>query len=466
MGSITSAGVGSGLDLESIISALVNAEAQPKAVALNRQEANFQTKLSGLGALKSALSKFNDAVAKLTKLEDFQKVKATSSDTTILTGTATTSALAGKYTITVDALATGSRLETPAAQEFANSSALVAPTLTGTEQVVFKVGATEKFRIDVTATTTLTQLRTAINAAGTSSGISASIVNTGTGSRLVINSTTTGVGNTLEVSAANAGATADLAKILSSSAGGNLLTQASTDASITLDNITVTSSSNTFTDIVDGVTLTVSKKTVAGSPATLTVANDTATVSSALKSLTDSFNELVKTFKALGSVAEGATGPLVGDAQLRQIESRLRTALGQTVATGGLFTNLSELGITTKKDGTLNLDTAKADKALNSGFLDVGKVFAGTGGVATSLKTSLDSYLGTGGTLTTRETSLQSQIEDIDKQRDQLDYRIGQLESRLRKQFASLDSLVATLNSTSLYLAQNLPKITTNTSKK
>ncbi|MBI2380963.1 MAG: flagellar filament capping protein FliD [Gammaproteobacteria bacterium] len=454
MGSITSAGVGSGLPLDSIIQSLVNAEAQPKLLALNRKEANLQTTLSAVGALKSAVSKFNDAVKKLSVLSDFQKVKATSSDTASATASATTSALAGTYNIVVNTLAKGSRAESAAT--FSNSSSIVAAGLAGTGTLTFTVGASN-FTVDVTNTTTFAELRTAINDKGTTLGVTASIVNTGNGSTLVLNSSTTGVGNSLAVT--NNDANLDIVSTVPTGATAGLnVTQSSQNAQVTFDGIPIISTTNTFTDIVDGVTLTTTKESAAGTSLTLTVANDTGAISTNVKGLVDSFNEMLKLFKQLGSASGGAAGPLVGDALLRQIESRARAELGKTFSTGGDFDTLAELGVATNRDGTLSLDSSKLSTALDKEFLKIGEFFAGATGLAASLSTTLNGYISSTGSIAGRETSLQTQLRGVAKDRENLDFRIQQLEARLRKQYAALDSLVARLNSTGSFLTQNLTK--------
>lgn len=474
MGSITSAGTGSGLPIDTIIQSLVNAEQQPQTQLLDIRQATLQTTLSAVGNLKSALSTFQDSVSKLTTLSDFQKFTATSTDTKKATATATTGAIAGTYSITVDNLASGSRLESSGS--FTDSSALVASGLAATANLTFTAG-TASFSVSVDSTTTLAQLRDAVNSAGSSAGVTATIVNTGSGSKLVFNSSKTGNGNTLSVSNDDAllnGVSSVVTDEDPGTAGvqgtaGLTVAQSSQDAQVSLNGITITSATNTFADIVDGVTLTAVAKTDAGSPISITVGRDTKTLSSAIKSLVDGFNTAYKTLKALGQSSANAdgsvsAGPLAGDSQLRQIEARIRSVLSTTVSGVGKYSNLAQLGITTNRDGTLSLDSTKLDAAVSNDADGVAQLFAGTKGIAKTLDDTLGQYVDSTGTLSSREQSIQGQLRDVDKSREDLSYRISQLKDRLTRQYSALDSLVAGLNSTGSYLTQQLSKLSSSSS--
>lgn len=452
MGGISISNIGSGLQIDQIIEATINAESTPATNALNRREANAQATLSGLGSLKAALSKFNDAVVKLTDINTFNKVKATSSDSKYLGSSAGTTATAGTYNIDVNQLARGSRLESGIGV-FTSSTDLV-----GQGQLSFAVGSTN-FTVDVVSTDTLADLRNKINTAGASAGVNANIVNTGTDVRLVLTSKTTGDNKTLTVT--NNDASLDNVSTALTTA------QTAQSAKITVDGIEVTSETNTFTNAVSDLTFVAIKETEVGKPVTVTVGNDKDSVTTQVKALVDSFNELIKTVSDLGKTkaVEGSngtqfeTGLLSGDALVRRVDAQLRSILGGKYDTGGTLTNLQELGIKTKRDGTLELDTGKLSAALDNNYADVGKLFTDEKGISKSLGNALNTYISSTGVISNRQLSLQNQIKGITDERTRLAYRISQLETRLRKQYTALDGLVAGLNNTGTFLSQQLSKL-------
>lgn len=192
-------GVGSGIDIDSIVTALVNAEKAPKTLQLDRLEKTTTSRFSALGTLKGSLSALQTSIQGLNKSSIFDSRTASSTSTSVLTAKASTSAIAGKYSVQVQQLASGSKV---GLQSVASSSAKFnSGTLT------ISAGSSS-FEVDVTAANnTLAGLRDSINAEGKSAGISATIVSDSSGSRLVLSSGKTGEGNDIKVMASEDGVT-------------------------------------------------------------------------------------------------------------------------------------------------------------------------------------------------------------------------------------------------------------------
>ena len=396
---ISSAGLGSGLDVNGIVTQLMAVERRPLAV-LDTKEAKYQTQLTAYGSLKGALSSFQSAVAALANPAKFSAATASLADTTVATATASSAAVAGNYTIEVKTLAQAQKLKS--AGFAATSTALGSGTLT------FQFG---KYELDGSITlnpdkaartvtidssqSSLAGVRDAINAANI--GVSASIVNDGasTGNRLVIASKDSGLANALKITVADADLTnTDMAGLsqlaYDASTGGTVnLTQtvAAQDASVVIDGIAIAKPSNTLTDAIQGVTLNLTK---ANTPATttLTVARDTAGIQAAAQSFVKAYNDLNKTITDLSKydAANKRSSTLTGDATVRSLQSQLRGVFNTALATaGGGLSTLSDIGIGFQKDGTLKLDSVKLNAVLADPSRDVSTLFAAVGKPTDSL---------------------------------------------------------------------------------
>jgi len=393
MTTISSAGIGSGLDVESIVTALVNAEKGP-LTSVTTQISSYQTKLSAYGTLKSALSSFQSSLSSLVSATKFSAQTATSSDTSIFTATATGKATAGDYSINVTQLAQAQKLS---ASGFSSTSDTVG---TGTLSISFgtysstgntftantgKTGAT--ITIDST-NNTLSGVRDAINAAGID--VTASIVNDGTTNRLVITSKTTGEASSLKISVTDDDGTSSDASGLSqlaydptstSGSGKNMTElQAAKNALLTIDGISISKATNTISDALEGVTLNLLKVSD-GDTINLNVERDSDTITKSVQAFVDAYNTLNSKITSLTKYdAETETkGELLGDATTRSISMQLKSMVTQTISNNGTLTSLSQIGVGFQRDGTLALDTDKLDDAIENNFSDIASLFAATG---------------------------------------------------------------------------------------
>ena len=442
MATITSsAGV---LDVSSLVSQLVSADRAPVENRLNLRESTARTTLSALGIFKSAMSSFQTAVNSLKgSSSGLGKLATASSTPTLFTSSAGTGAVAGSFGVEVKQLARAGKIATDA---YAS-----ADTVVGNGTVTVSAGA-ESFNVVLAdGSNSLADLRDKINAATDNTGISATILNETGGARLVLTSRSTGVANAVSLS--SAAETGGAAFITTSSV------QTALDAEVEIDGFPYTSASNTIDKAVDGVTINLLKAEV-GTVGTLTLSLDASSSSSAVESLVKSYNALFATV-ATYSKYDASTkiaGPLMGDASVRTAMQQVRSVLGSS-ATGGDFTLLSQLGVTTQADGSLKLDSSKLSSALQADPDGVKAMFAGTEGYATRLSTLLDGVLGSGGRIEAGTQSLQARLDDISDRRDALDLRMEAAQRRYLKQFTALDSLLGQLSSTSNYLTQQLANL-------
>jgi len=393
---LSSPGVGSGLDINNLVSQLMGLERRP-LLALDTKEAKYQAQLTAYGSLKGALSSFQSAVAALASPAKFSGAKASLADTTIATVSMSANATAGEYALEVQTLAQAHKLKS-------GSFATTADTVgTGTLSIQFGTYSggsftpnADKAAASITidsSKSSLVGVRDAINAAN--AGVSASIVNDGSSYRLVIASKDTGLANALKITASdddgNHTDNAGLSRLVYDAATGGTtnLTQtvAAQNAVAVIDGITVSKASNTFSDAIEGVTLTLLKANTPGTT-TLSVSRDTAGVQASVQSFVKAYNDLNKTLVDLSKydAANKRASTLTGDATVRSIQAQLRGLFNTALTSaGGGLTTLSDIGIAFQVDGTLKLDSARLSAMLSDPTKDISTLFAAVGKPTDSL---------------------------------------------------------------------------------
>lgn len=408
---LSSAGIGSGLDVNSIISQLMALEQRP-LTALASKEAKYQSQLSAYGSLKGALSTFQSAAASLASPTKFSALKASVADSTIATVSVAASATPGSHSIEVQTLAQ--------AQKLASAAHAATNTAIGTGKLTISFGTynadtftanADKASAEITigaGQNSLTGIRDAINAAD--AGVSAAIINDGTGYRLTVSSKDSGTENAIRIAVTdddaahtdNAGLSQVAFDARTVSGVTNLTeTVAAKDAVVVIDGITVTKSSNTISDALEGVTLSLLKENL-GSTTTLSIAKDVAGVQSSIQSFVKAYNDLNTTIVNLTKYdAETKKASLLtGESTVRTLQSQLRGLFNTplSIAAGGL-TSLSDVGITFQTDGTLKLDSTKLTAALNDPSKDVSTLFAQvakpTGSLVSLVATTASTQAGT-----------------------------------------------------------------------
>ncbi|MCQ4276327.1 flagellar filament capping protein FliD [Stutzerimonas degradans] len=477
-------GIGSGIDIDSIVASMVAAERAPKETQLATLEKKTTTQITAVGALKGAISDFQTALGALNKPELFQARSATSSKSDLVGVTATTTAGAGSYQLEVKSLASSSKVALAA---IPNTAEAPARFTSGTFEVSLGVpgippapNTKESFSVTIDENNnTLAGVRDAINTAGKDMGVSATIVTDEYGSRLVLSSGKTGAGRDITVTATGAdepGLIGLSALNFDGTSGtgkdARVLTSAQS-AELYVDGLKVISETNKVDGAIEGVTLDLKAKTVANEPLTIAVAEDKAGVKKHIQSFVDSYNKLIGVINAqtkvtaVGDDKAPLTGALVGDATARTLLNTIRNELVNVQGDGALRA-LTDIGITTQKDGALAIDSAKLDKAMASNFGELSGLFTGDKGLASRLDAKLKPYTETGGILEQRNKAMTETITKIDDQKEALTRRITSLQERLYKQFNAMDLLVGQLSNTSSSLLaslENLPWAANNSKK-
>lgn len=446
--------VGLGLDINSLVSQLVQAEAAAPSARLNRREAVLNYELSALGQLKSALSEFQGKLSGLLKPESFQQRSASSGNKDLFTVTANNDAVAGSHNVEVVRLASAHKVISGG---FDGNEAVV-----GSGTLTLKVGA-DSIEISIDeSNNTLTGIRDAINAAEISPKVSATIVHVdegeGTVSKLVLTSGATGTANQIELSVSEDATAPGLGRL----AQENLtVIDAAEDALIRVDGQNVTRSSNTISDAIEGVTISL-LKAEEGTKASLSVQLDRAAAKKNVTAFVEGYNKLVSALRSLTKfdADKNEAGPLNGDATVRNISSQLQRELGlRAPGAAAGFQTLAEIGITTERDGTLKVDSSKLDKAFDHDYDQIGQLFAGENGLAVRLDGMFKELLDSDGALEARISGMQDRSKDIAKDRERLELRLEQTERRYRAQFTALDMLLAQLQSSSDFLSQQLKNL-------
>lgn len=451
-------GIGSGMDIDTMVKTLVAAEKAPKAAQLQRLETANTTKITALGTLRNSLSSFQTALKDLNDPKLFENRSGKSSNTDLLTVTATKTAQAGTFAVKVQQLATGSKSATAVLESDFKTAAA--------GQLKVKIGADDEgTNIDIPQGATLNEVREAINTAMKDKGVTANLLtDPSTGdTRLVLSSSNTGAGKDVMIEGGddnplNIGS----GSVVGSGAG---VLEASQNAKFSVDGLALESATNKVEGAIPDVTLNLvaadKDKTT-----TVTVAQDVSGVSANVKKFVDAYNALIKTTSSLTKVTkvgeEGTplTGGLVGDSSVRNILSGLQSEL--ISAGGGDVRLLSQLGITTKQDGTLEINDDKLKTALNENFDAVGKFFTGDDGLMARLSSRVEGFNQTGGILAQRVSGLEASNIDVKDQREKLELRVKSMTDRLYAQFNAMDSMVAQLTSTSNSLTSalsNLPGV-------
>lgn len=472
MATISSLGIGSGLDIESIISKLVAIERQP-IDQLQTQATTLQTQLSTYGKLQSGLSALRDAASALTRASTWQATTGTTSDATSVGVTTDTTSRAGRYSVEVQHLASS---QSNVTTNFASADALVGEGTLHIQLGRWSADGSTFTPRDGSATVdidmgppaqSLAQLRDKINASA--SGVVASVLTDANGARLVLRSADTGELNGFKVGVTDSdGNNSDgvglSALAFDPSAGILTMAQAlaAANASATINGLSVSSASNTLNNVVDGLTLTLSNTTTA--PVNVDVAPDKESQRKAIDAFVKAYNDLNSQIADATKydAANKKAGALQGDSAAISIRSQMRALIGATSGASATFTRLADVGFDVQGDGSIKLDETKLANGL-ANLAEMSKLFANNdtetpsnSGIATQLRALADRFLGIDGSLSARQDGLRKRIDLNQDRQDQLETRISMVEARLRAQYTALDKQMATLTSLSGYVTQQI----------
>lgn len=450
MASYSSLGIGAGVDLQGMLSKIMDAERIPLTM-LESKISTTEAKISAWGSLKSTLSSLETKATALSFESSLVRRSATAVDTTIVSATANYNAAAGTYGIEVTQLASAQKSFTA---EYAAGTTFDQGDLTFTV-----ANETKTVSLTDQATYTLEEVAAGINKAKI--GVTATVISTATGQRMVLSGNNTGADNSFGLSSAMtaSGGQDSLGSFDTTTAG--LAWADAKDALMKIDGIDVKSSTNTFSTSVSGLAITAS----AVGSTTLTVATDNSAIVSAVQEFVDAFNAVVDNIKN-NSTYDATTkvgGLFSGDSTARTILDRLNSA--RTTEPAGVadsqYKALSDLGISIQSNGKLSLDSAQLTAALGE---NPGDVITTLNAYGAAFGDTLTSFQGANGIVSTRVTGLNTTATRLADNKEALELRLELVEKRYRAQFTALDTLVSSMSTTSSYLTQTFAALSASSS--
>lgn len=477
MASITALGTGSGIDLESMVTKLMDVERLSFTRVQNRQK-SVESEISGLGQLSNALSSVQTAAKDLlpasstaSMKDTFTTYKASVVNEKVASATLKSGVknpATGGYSLEVEQLASSHRLVTKAGAEnkIENAGTLKIEIGSLSEKdgkKTFSANGAKTLEIEVKKDASLSDIRDAINKAN--GGVSATIIKGSGGEQLVLSSKDTGLDNVMKISGlenfAFDPAAADSAtnKMSDSASDGGAAAQ---NAKLSINGIAAESSSNVVENVLDGISLTL-YGTNKGDPTTVSVSVDNSTkITESLDAFVTSFNASAKIISDLGKYDQetGETGLLQGRAILRNSKTQLTKLIsGNNGIAGSEYQNLASIGVSFSKTGELQLDSSMLKTALNRDYDGVMGLVQNT---FKGLDSGVDKMIATDGTVTKSTESTNKILSQLKEQESTLNTRLNNIESRYRKQFTSLDSLVSSWNNISSYISQLVDSMNAN----
>jgi flagellar hook-associated protein 2 len=453
-GTISSGGIGSGLNVSQIVTALMDAEKGPLN-SINKSISIDNAQISAYGSISSQISSFQSSITGLITPSTIKATTASSSSTSALTVSNDGAALAGEYKISVTRLA---------APEVITSD-IESSEFTSTNSSIGNAGSLSILGTTITPTTyTVAGIVEAINSANIS-GVSATIINRGTSTAPDYQIRIT---NTSGTSAA-----IDYSDFADDGLEFQTTTAITALLTINGDPVEIERSSNTITDLIPGLTINL----VGTGDSTITVAQDNNALSAKISAFVTAFNTLDKSLKDISSydVATKKGAALYGDAAMNSLRREIRSIVTSTLddVSATSYNRLSQVGVSFKSDGTLSLDNTTLNTAISANFNKVASLFSGTGnstddselqGFAYQLNKLLTTATGIDGLITNRKSSLQTEIRRLQARADQEQLRLADLQQMYQRQYTALDRTVASLNSMSSYLTNQFDAMS-NTQK-
>ncbi len=440
-----SLGAGSGIDTRSLVKDLANASRAPKVELFDTRTRAVQARISAVAQARSDLESFTASLSDLVAGGTIE-TQPTTSNNAIVTAAAVPGVRLSRRAdeIIVNQLA---RSQTSVSAFIANDASPV-----GQGELKLSVGGQDFAIIVGPGNDSLGGMASAINASG--SGVSASVRNDGSGTRLVLKG---------ETGAAKAFTLTQLSgnpalAAYTSQSGGLIVSQPAQDASFTVDGIAFSRSSNSVSDAIPGLSLTL-KKAVPGEAVAISGDRPTALLRQTIGDFVSVYNGLKRTIAA----ARTATG---GDGGLRSLDLQLSALIDTGITSDTSINSLSDLGIKTNRDGSIGLNTEQFDTVLRTNPDAVEALFSPTRdashtaitdpGIAASLKALNDRATGGGGTLDGLKLRLDKEAAELAKNRARMEEREAAYQSRLERQFGTMDARIAGLRATQTYLEQQI----------
>jgi len=429
------------IDFNLVLNSIMAQASQP-LTALQTRQSTLQSQITTFGTLTSRITSLESAASALGDPDSVNAFAGTSSDSTAIGVAVGAGAVAGDYDVVVNELARAQVTASASSAPDANTTVVASGgTLT--------IGGVA---VAVAGDVTLQQLADTINDTE-GIGVNAAVIRTGAASyRLVLTGKASGEDNAFTISN---GLSGGLGVTFTDTNGDNVSGDSpednavqATNASLLVNNIAVTGSSNVFEDVIPGVTITALKK----DPATTVrvgVATDSTSLEAKVEEFITAYNDIVKFAGEQNAAAvEGKAGAIGRDPLLRQLRSRLRTELLGEHGSGDVK-RLSEVGIEFTSTGTLKLNTAAFRAAIADGPATVQELFAGTGGVFGGVGTLLSEYTASTGLISSVQERLTKQIGSLDTQIANMQARLAVQRQALQTEFIAADVAMSRLKSQS-----------------
>ncbi len=438
---ISSPGLGSGLDVSGIVSQLMAVERQP-LTRLDQKEARVQSDISIYGALKGSLHELQDALAKLRDADSFRATKADSSDSDIFTVTSDPTAVSSTYSINVTRVAQYHKLgsvEFSSADTFGGAAG---------DSLTISVGV-NSFTLDLSTAMTLSQIQEALNTEDHEVSVVAGLINGNDGNQtLVLTAEETGFDNRVQLTFGGSIGDADFGfSMLNRDADDQLLaSENDLDSALNVDGVSVTRSGNEINDVINGLTINLQDT----GQANISIEKDASVAKKAMDEFVQAYSGVKEQLNQVK--ASGQAGSLV-----RSIEAQLRGVLNRAVPGEVEYAYISELGVTSNSDsGKLEFDSEMFLSSMQDNAEAVLGFFSNDGGFLSKIDSMLDGLLGAGGTIDSMVKGANSRINVIERQRDAMEQRLVAIEKRYLDQFGGLDTLMASMSTTSDYLTRQL----------
>jgi flagellar hook-associated protein 2 len=475
MATLSSLGVGAGFDTESVVSKLVALEKAP-ARKIQSDNSKLNTKLSTWGRVQSAFSTLRDTAAALSRADFWRATTASSSDAAAVSVTTGNNTPAGSYSIRVNALATS---------QFVGSGAFAgkaSPVGEGTLRISLGTyesdggeppaitfaakAAAQAIEIEIgPGDNTLEKIRDRINSAN--AGVTAALITDAAGTRLVMRGPS-GASNAFKVEVTEGASPGLSALAYDASTGGAssmTRTQSASNAQATINGLNVSSETNSFSDVLDGMSLQVSK--VTASPVEVTVAQDTAAMRKGIDDFVGAYNSLVGLIRVqtLYDEASKTAGPLQGDSTATGLLSQIRRMASTSTSATSAFERLSDVGLELNKEGTLRVNSTKLQSAMGK-LPELARFFSNSddgnpaaNGIAQRFREIAAKVVGSDGAISTRTDGLRATIKRNDEKISRLEDRVALIEARLRKQYTALDTNMGNLTALQSYVSQQLAQL-------
>lgn len=464
---ISSSGIGSGLDVEKIITQLVALEKRPLD-QLQAKAESIKTKVSTFGEIKSQLSALADAASKLRLDSAWTGLNITSSNPTAVSAVVTGQAVPTALSVEVQKLARAQSTASAAVPSGANIGSGTLSIELGSwasDMSTFTAGAAGAVSVEVTATDTVTSIAAKINSAN--AGVTATVLKDASGERLLVRSKETGLASGFRIQAADddgdnadAAGLSQLAFDPENATQGLALKQQAQNAEARINGVEVTATKNELVDVIPGFTIQLMQETT--TPAEISMSTDTAIIRKNIQDFITAYNALNQTLLAATRYDPDTktAGILQGDSTAVSLRNALRSLVGSS--TGGVpFQRLADIGIDIGLNGDLALGGTKFDNALKN-LTGLKQLFAantgnpGTDGFGLKIKNFAQGLLSIDGTISRKTDALDAQIDSNAKLQDKVNLRAEAAEKRLRAQYTALDVKMGSLSALNSYITQQI----------